>query len=150
MLKKITLWILVIITCVMIFNFSSASGDSSDKISSKATKKITSFISKETDDSLNEKSFSDIHKIIRKLAHFIEFALLGIFVFLLTRCYDFSLKKSVLIALAFILLYAITDEVHQLFVAGRSGRVKDVFIDFFGGCVGLFATFPFESKKQTK
>ena len=35
-------------------------------------------------------------------------------------------------------LYAISDEVHQLFVPGRGAQVKDVFIDIAGAAVGIF------------
>lgn len=35
------------------------------------------------------------------------------------------------------LLYAVSDEVHQLFVSGRAGRVTDVLIDFIGYAAGF-------------
>ena len=34
-------------------------------------------------------------------------------------------------------LYAISDEVHQLFVSGRGAQVKDVLIDSAGAIVGV-------------
>ena len=33
-------------------------------------------------------------------------------------------------------LYAASDELHQLFIPGRSGEVRDVLIDTSGGAVG--------------
>ena len=35
------------------------------------------------------------------------------------------------------LLYAASDEIHQLFVPGRSGEVRDVMIDFSGAVLGI-------------
>lgn len=44
------------------------------------------------------------------------------------------LKLSILICM----LYACSDEIHQLFVSGRSGKVLDVCIDTFGSLMGIF------------
>jgi VanZ family protein len=33
--------------------------------------------------------------------------------------------------------YAVTDEVHQLFVSGRSGEVRDILIDTIAGALGI-------------
>ena len=37
------------------------------------------------------------------------------------------------------MIYASTDEIHQLFVGGRSGRFTDVLIDTAGGFIGIMA-----------
>lgn len=150
MIKKIVLWIFVILTCAMIFNFSSKVGNNSFEQSEAITKKVENVVTQITDKESSYANFERVHKFIRKQGHFIEFAILGIFVFLLVRCYDFSMKKSLIIALSFILFYAATDEIHQLFVEGRMGRIKDVFIDFFGGIVGMGIVYPFEIKKLKK
>ena len=34
-------------------------------------------------------------------------------------------------------LYACTDELHQLFIAGRSAEIKDVLIDSFGSLTSI-------------
>ena len=153
MLKKIILWALVILICISIFYFSSVEGDSSNEQSEAITKKVESIVTEVTDKKPSNRLFQDIHIFVRKQGHFIEFALLGLFVFLLTRCYDLSFKMSLIITLLFVFFYACTDEIHQLFVKGRNGCVKDVFIDFAGGAVGvLIATLSeqIKSKKQSK
>jgi len=64
--------------------------------------------------------------IFKKSAHMIEFAILT---FLLSRAFKFKkLDLSFLLALS----YAFTDEIHQLFVPGRGGKLSDVLIDFAG------------------
>jgi VanZ family protein len=67
--------------------------------------------------------------VLRKLAHIAEYAILGA---LLAR----ATGRSGL-ALALGSLYAVTDEVHQLFVTGRHGSPIDVVIDTVGVAVGI-------------
>ena len=150
MLKKIVLWFLVILTCVMIFNFSSDGGNVSKKKSEVITEKVEEIITEVTNKELTKTDKEEFHKFIRKQGHFIEYALLGIFSLMLVRCYDFSVKKSLLITLLFVFFYACTDEIHQLYVDGRSGNVKDVFIDFLGSIAGIILILPKELIKRTK
>lgn len=35
------------------------------------------------------------------------------------------------------MIYACTDEIHQLFVPGRSGQFRDVMIDSLGAFIGI-------------
>ena len=46
-------------------------------------------------------------------------------------------KNAVIIAMIIGVAYATSDEIHQLFVGGRSGRVVDVVIDSIGICTGI-------------
>ena len=69
--------------------------------------------------------------VLRKIAHAVEFAVLGA---LLLRA-----LRAELPALAAGIAYAASDELHQLFVAGRRGSVLDVLIDAVGVAVGIAA-----------
>lgn len=74
----------------------------------------------------------DVEHHIRKLAHFCEFALLG-----LLLCHSFSAwGVPKLTATGYILflalLVAVIDEYIQAFSPGRASRVKDVLLDFSG------------------
>lgn len=51
--------------------------------------------------------------------------------------YEFSDKKRMLLALLIGVEYAAIDEIHQLFVAGRSGQITDVMIDSIGIALGI-------------
>lgn len=73
--------------------------------------------------------------IIRKCAHVSEFFILGILVINLISKYN--VKYSYLISFIVCVLYASSDEFHQLFVPGRSGQVTDIFIDMIGVVLGL-------------
>lgn len=70
---------------------------------------------------------------IRKFAHFFIYLCLGFF---LTLSKNKVTKKNIFIIIFFIFLFACTDEFHQTFTPGRSGQLKDVFIDTLGGMVG--------------
>ena len=67
--------------------------------------------------------------LLRKLAHAAEFAVLGV---LFLRAVERP-------ALAFLLAsaYAVSDEIHQIFVPGRLGSPLDVLIDVAGVAVGI-------------
>ena len=75
------------------------------------------------------------HNLLRKIAHFCEFAALGFFT---AGGFRFTLKNAKfyypLIACA---LYAVSDEIHQFFVPGRACRIFDVFIDSCGALFGI-------------
>lgn len=74
--------------------------------------------------------------LIRKAAHFTEYAILG--GLLSAALYQWFPKFRVSVWYAGILgmMYAITDEFHQHFVEGRSMQVFDVCVDTIGVCVG--------------
>jgi VanZ family protein len=67
--------------------------------------------------------------VLRKLAHMAEYAVLGA---LLLRATG---RAGLAIALG--TLYAASDEIHQAFVPGRSGRPLDVAIDAVGVACGV-------------
>lgn len=46
-------------------------------------------------------------------------------------------KKQVIFAGVMGIAYAISDEIHQLFVSGRAGQVQDVVIDSIGVILGI-------------
>lgn len=75
-----------------------------------------------------------LHVLIRKVAHFGEYAILSL---LYRRALCLSgAKRATLIAIVLSALYAATDELHQGFVDGRSPQMTDVAIDTFGACAG--------------
>ena len=83
------------------------------------------------DDSWNQMVF------LRKLAHFTEYLVLAILL-MNALLFRMSWKESVKWTLLIGIAYAIFDEVHQLFIPGRSGNVIDMMIDSLGVVMGLF------------
>jgi len=87
-------------------------------------------------------TLATIHFIIRKLAHFTEYAILGV---LAARAFRTS-PRWFLISAVLIIVYALLDEYHQSFVPSRTASVFDSFIDMAGGISALI----FISRKAAK
>lgn len=77
-----------------------------------------------------------LNAVVRKLAHFTEYAILTLLGYF---AWSVSLGQSSLQAIRYALLcsivFAISDEFHQLFEAGRTSLVTDVLIDCLGASV---------------
>lgn len=76
--------------------------------------------------------------LARKSAHFSIYMILGVLSFLAVISYEkllFAMRLTTSGGIC--LLYAASDEFHQLFVPGRSGEVRDVMIDFSGAALGI-------------
>ncbi|UOQ48320.1 VanZ family protein [Gracilibacillus caseinilyticus] len=79
--------------------------------------------------------------IVRKGAHFFVFLTLACSFYIAMRK-SFPLRSQKLVAvLSFLLtvLYAISDEWHQVFTAGRTPYAGDVMIDSLGALIGILA-----------
>lgn len=81
-------------------------------------------------------TYSNWNVIIRKWAHFgiymsLGIASMGVFT------YAFNFYKAFIITLYVGAFFAFTDEVHQLFVDGRSGQISDFGIDVLGLVTGI-------------
>jgi VanZ family protein len=63
--------------------------------------------------------------------------------------YKLSSKRVVLYSLFFALLYAITDEVHQLLIPGRSAEVRDVVIDIIASGSGIAGYYLLHKKHKS-
>ena len=81
------------------------------------------------------------HKFIRKMAHFLEFCMLGVSTALLAMHVSAAyVRCSVVAPLFLVLLSAVTDEFIQSFT-GRTSAVSDVLIDFGGAAVGILLAY---------
>ncbi len=123
--NKISL-LLVILWMIFIFVMSSFDATSSSNQSNFIVDIITSII--------NIKDIGLLSLIIRKLAHFIEYFILGILVINFITRYD----KKIIIAILLCIIYATSDEIHQIFVPGRSCQIIDITIDSLGSIMGIY------------
>jgi VanZ family protein len=78
---------------------------------------------------------------IRKLAHLAEYAILAALVWRALRCWTAAAQgwrtSHALIVMAVVVVYAVTDELHQTFIPNRQGSPIDVAIDTLGGALAL-------------
>ena len=140
----ITSWALVVATMAIIFIFSSQNADSSSSLSQSVVVEILDIVMDKED--ITPSVIKKYHFPIRKLAHFGIYMLLG---FCMINAFNksFKLKKWLIILLSIVAsgLYAVSDEIHQNFTAGRGPGLVDVLIDTGGAVVGisLFILFIF-------
>lgn len=137
-MKRLKL-ILVILWMFVIFMFSHQKADDSSKLSDGLILKTVRIIEKITDKQYSDEEILDkFVKPVRKLAHFTIYLILGVLVYLYIK--EFNVSNKFIISLLICILYAISDEIHQLFIVGRSGKVLDVCIDSLGSLLGIFVT----------
>lgn len=80
---------------------------------------------------------ADFGFFVRKAAHFTAYFVLGILLFAaFGRSRVLGIRRFIY-TFVIAMLYAVSDEVHQLFVPGRSGEVRDVLIDSAGAFMGI-------------
>ena len=141
----ILLAVLILSTMAVIFFFSAESGEESGSRSADVTDAILKITHPNLDSLPREEQQSieeSVHHLVRKTAHFLEYAFLAF----LTTCLLLWLKHFSVFRIrprqvwvfpaALGLLYAISDEVHQIF-SHRGARVTDVLIDFAGTLFGV-------------
>lgn len=123
-IKKVFCWFLVVICMGFIYYFSSRTSTESSAQSGH----FVLFFQK----LLGNNFITDF--IIRKCAHCIEFT--GLAFLFNIALFEQTNKTHPFLAILFTSLYAVTDEIHQIFVAGRSCQFKDWAIDTTGAIIG--------------
>ena len=76
-----------------------------------------------------------------------DYFILGIALVSFLREFSISIQKLLLLSIFLAFLYACSDEVHQLFIPGRTGRAFDVFIDTLGASSGVLLYYLLFRKK---
>ena len=143
--KRIVLLILVLIGCITIFCFSEFSAGESTKQSRGLTYNIVKVLN---GNKLSEKELIKLSKkvnpLVRKIAHFSIYMILAIFTYMFIEELNIKsksekerLRKKILYTCIFCIIYAIFDEIHQIYVPGRTGKAIDVIIDTLGSCMGI-------------
>ena len=119
----------------MIFYLSHQQAVESNSLSTGITERIVAIIERVTFGV--EIDLVHFNHLIRKSAHFFAYLVLGVLVSNALNSHGYAGFKLFWVAMVICVLYAISDEVHQLFVPGRAGQVRDVLIDSAGAVVGI-------------
>ena len=138
MVRRILSIILVLFWMGFIFYNSSDNGETSNYKTEKVIVNVVSKVSNVDKDSISMKNIINKLKFpIRKLAHFMEYFILAILV--MNMFLSFGLNKwNAVICSVICFIYAVSDEVHQLFLDGRSGCVSDVFLDTSASLIAVY------------
>ncbi|MBQ2890760.1 MAG: VanZ family protein [Clostridia bacterium] len=134
--RAVVLTILLLAQILIITMFSSQPSGKSSEISRSVMNKmewVPDSIPRET---IPGDSRISLHQIVRKLAHFYNFFVVGFLLMGIHITLKESSKKAVLL-LGLGCLLAIFDEAHQYFVPGRSAEIGDVLIDITGVLFGM-------------
>ena len=143
--------VLLVICMISIFLLSSEDRKTSTNRSIDTTKKVVSVVTNDDSNSSEVNSFAKKYFVkIRKSAHFIEYLCLGILVINVIKDYKKINYKWIIICILFCLLYSVSDEVHQIYVPGRSCELRDIFIDTSGSIIGIiiFSLINFVYRKR--
>ena len=138
MLKKIIKIILVLLCMITIFSFSSDTAEESTEKSDGLIVRISEFlVGHKLSEEERQEKIDRYVVLIRKTAHLTIYLILGFLLLSLVKEYRQVDIKAILIALLIAILYACSDEIHQLFVPGRSGELLDILIDTIGSSLGI-------------
>lgn len=139
MTKKMFKLTLLIGWMLLIFLFSNDTGEVSTRKSDGLIIGTIEF--------LLERDLTDAEKIkyvdwfvtpVRKGAHLLVYFVLGYLMIYTLKEFRLVDKRTYIYAVILCMLYAISDEVHQYFVPGRSAGVIDVVIDTVGASLGVW------------
>ncbi len=156
--------IFLILLYSLIFSFSEQDGETSGGLSRLISEKCVAFLNFLSGRNWTEFVMNGLvdyfENPIRKIAHFCEYALMGVLLFGIWYPWV-GLKKGgkkripllVKIVIPWVFVSAALDEMHQLLVPGRCGNIWDVLLDTAGGCFGLFCCiwgvkYMFSAKKR--
>lgn len=118
MSKKCVSIILVIIWMSVIFIMSSFDGSVSSSQSNFIVDKLVNIFNIENTDIVS--------LIVRKLAHYMEYLILGVLMINMFSEFDIKINTKYIIAIIICIIYASSDEIHQIFIAGRCFAIRDI------------------------
>lgn len=124
---------------VTIFGFSNQNSETSAGLSQKVTNFVVEFVPsiKNMPEKEKEEAEYRIEKVIRKIAHYSIYTLVGILLMALMSTYKIKELDRIAISMIIGVIYAATDEIHQAFVPGRGPLVTDVILDSIGVLTGI-------------
>jgi len=137
LMKKISKTLLLILWMALIFYLSSQNGSASGALSKAILRSFGNFINNIV--TIDIEDFVETFSVlIRKAAHFSEYFALYV---LSLQCFKEYGVSNILIPLLFCVVYAGSDEIHQLFIDGRAGLLSDVCIDSLGSLISCFICY---------
>lgn len=132
---------LLLLLYSMIFRFSAQDAGESGSLSQFFSEKCVDILN-----SLSGARWSQVRRTelaayfehpLRKLAHFSEYACMGILVYTLWSQWMRRGRGLYFLTIIWVFLSAACDEFHQYFVPGRYASVADVLLDTCGGAFGM-------------
>ena len=133
--------IFVLAWMITVFMLSHQIAEDSSKTSSNFITVIIKLFNKDIEQEQLETIMLKVETIVRKLAHFVLYTLGGMLITIMFINFKEYITKTKIASFLLGATYAITDEIHQLFIPGRSGEIRDVLIDSTGVLLGVFIIY---------
>ena len=134
-------WTLVIFWMLVIFFFSAQPAQDSNKLSRGAADFIIRVIGRIKDLDLEVSTgaywYDRLNGTIRSLAHSAVYFILAVLTSSAVSKRRLPMWKNLGISMLICVLFAVSDEIHQMFVPGRTAEVKDLLLDSAGASLGL-------------
>ncbi len=151
MISKILKASLILFWMILIFLFSMDTGIESSKKSDGFVIRMSELVLRRNLTEKEKNTYIEKYQVyVRKIAHFSIYFCLGFSTIWFLSDFHPLQRKDILMATMFVFLYACSDEIHQLFVSGRSGEIIDVLIDTIGGLIGSCILYFFHTIKTKK
>lgn len=140
----IIIWVLTALWMLSIFVLSHQSSVQSGQISNQVAQKVYENVD------LTPQRFEDkndnwliIHYeiLLRKTAHIFQYLILGILLTIAVSRHTEKRLTMLFLPLFSGAAYAASDELHQHFIPGRTGALKDVMVDLIGVVLGVGITY---------
>lgn len=142
---------LIILWMIIIFLLSNQKAQDSKQLSNSFITKTIINIYEMKHGKITEEKKVEIKEnysfIVRKTAHFTIYLVLGILVSLVLIGKNLNIKQIIIYGVLICMAYAITDEIHQIFVSGRSGEIRDIIVDTCGSSVGILLNIIINRKR---
>lgn len=139
MVKRIIKLLFVILWMTFIFTLSHDTGEVSTKKSDGIIINTIEFLlERDLSDAEKDKWLDYFVVPVRKGAHIVIYFIFGYLMISLLKEFRLIDKRTFIFAIILCFLYAISDEVHQHFIKGRSGEMLDVIIDTIGSSLGVW------------
>lgn len=147
LISRILVVLLMLANLTFVWFNSAQTADDSTEISRSVTRSVAPHVIdgyNKLSDKEKEAKVKELNPKMRCIAHSLEYVPLGILLFLLMLSVFETGKKLktensvalLLLSLLLAFLFALTDEIHQIFVDGRSFEMKDIGLDMLGMAVG--------------
>lgn len=122
-------WALVSVCMGIIFLLSAQNAEESSDLSGSFVTAILEWLGMNVDEG-----------VLRTFAHMLEF--MGLSVLIFNAVYaTWETKLTPVIAFSGAVLYAVTDELHQIFIPGRAFQISDIAVDSLGALIGAAGSF---------
>lgn len=138
--KKTVLTVAVFLWMALIFMFSNQNKTVSGSLSSPIQDAVfNSTLGNKEYETVKQRNMVRVRigKIVRSSAHFFLFAVLGGLSFAALMTYKMKLWQSAILASLWSWLYSFVDEIHQIFVPGRTFELSDICVDASGVLLGV-------------